>query len=57
MPVLRRLDLLRQTVLILGGKVGIWKQERESVNMSEPISTGALPCLPTNLLNAIFRLG
>ena len=42
MPMLRRQDLLRRTVFLLGGKVGIWKQARELVVMSEPKSTGPL---------------
>ena len=33
----------------MGGKVGIWKQARELVIMSEPKSTGPPPCLPTKL--------
>ena len=39
MPMLRRQDLLRRTVFLLGGKVGICKQARELVIMSEPKST------------------
>ena len=42
MPMLRRQDLLWRTELLLGGKVGIWKQARELVVMSEPKSTGSL---------------
>jgi hypothetical protein len=42
MPVLRRQDLLWRAVFILGGKVGIWKQAREQVAMSEPKSTELL---------------
>ena len=43
MPMLRRQDLLWWTVFLLGGKVGIWKQARQLVIVSEPKSTGALP--------------
>jgi hypothetical protein len=43
MPMLRRQDLLWWAVFLLGGKVGIWKQARELVIMSEPKSTGHPP--------------
>jgi hypothetical protein len=37
-----RQNLLRWTAFLLGGKVGIWKQARKQVIMSEPKSTGPL---------------
>jgi hypothetical protein len=38
--MLRRQDLLWRTAFLLGGKVGIWKQARELMIMSEPKTTG-----------------
>jgi hypothetical protein len=35
----------------LGGKVGIWKQAREVVVMSEPKSTATLLILPAGKVN------
>jgi hypothetical protein len=45
MPLLRRQDLLWRTVFLLGGKVGIWKQARELVMMSEPKWADAPPII------------
>jgi hypothetical protein len=42
MPMFRRQNLLWWAVFLLGGKVGISKQGRERVIMSEPKSTGPL---------------
>jgi len=42
MPMFRRQSLLGRTVFLLCGKVGIWKQGRELVIISEPKSTAPL---------------
>ena len=57
MPMLRRQDLLWRTVFLLGGKVGIWKQARELVIMSEPKSTGPLILPADAVIQGYIPLG
>ena len=51
-----RQDLLLREVFLMGGKVGIWKQARELVILSEPKSTASLSCLP-KIAQVIIPLG
>jgi hypothetical protein len=57
MPMLRCQDLLWRAVFLLGVKVGIWKQARELVIMSQAKLTGALFLLCDEIIQGDVHLG
>jgi hypothetical protein len=54
MLIHRRYDLLWRAVFLLGGKVGISKQARELVAMSEPKSTDPFILPAEKITKVIF---